>query len=111
MVKHSAGGGPTGVVKGDVLAAPTCPVQTTDTAACAPVPVEGRVEFWQGTTSTGEVSIRVDGTFSVNVPVGAYTVKVSTSSTTGFPVCADTDVTVAAGTTQELHIECDTGIR
>ncbi|MFM2078610.1 MAG: hypothetical protein RJA49_2500 [Actinomycetota bacterium] len=111
VVKHTASGGPTGVVQGDVLAGPTCPVQTTDAAACAPAPVAGSVEFWQGDTSTGEVSIREDGSFSVNVPVGTYTVKVVVTATNGFPVCKDSTLTVNADTTQQLHIECDTGIR
>jgi hypothetical protein len=111
VVKHTAGGGPTGVVSGDVLAGPTCPVQTTDTAGCAPAPVVGSVEFWQGDTSTGEVSIREDGSFSVNVPVGTYSVKVVANATNGFPVCKESTITVQADTTQQLHIECDTGIR
>ena len=87
VVRQTGSGGPTGVVKGDVLAGPTCPVVSEGSTGCDPVPVEGMVEFWQNGESKGEVSIRIDGTFSVNVPVGEYTVKVVPASTNGFPVC------------------------
>jgi uncharacterized protein YceK len=111
VVRQTGSGGPTGVVKGDVLAGPTCPVVSEGSKGCDPVPVEGLVEFWQGGKNKGEVSIRIDGTFSVNVPVGDYTVKVAPRSTNGFPVCKDTTVTVTAEGMHELHLDCDTGIR
>jgi hypothetical protein len=111
LVRHTSSGGPTGVVTGDVLAGPTCPVETSDGTGCDPVPVVGEVQFWQDGENTGEVSIRNDGSFSVNVPVGDYVVKVVPSSTNGFPVCKDSSVSVAAEGTHELHLQCDTGIR
>jgi uncharacterized protein YceK len=111
VVRQTGSSGPTGVVKGDVLAGPTCPVVSDGSTGCEPVPVEGKVEFWQNGESKGEVTIRIDGTFSVNVPVGDYTVKVAPVGTNGFPVCKDTTVTVAAEGTHELHLDCDTGIR
>ncbi len=111
VVRETGPGGPTGVVKGDVLAGPTCPVVSEGSTGCDPVPVEGLVEFWQDGENKGEVSIRIDGTFSVDIPVGEYVVKVAPSSTSGFPVCRDTTVTVTAEGTYELHLDCDTGIR
>lgn len=111
VVRQTGSGGPTGVVKGDVLAGPTCPVVSEGSVGCDPVPVEGKVEFWQGAENKGEVTIRIDGTFSVNVPVGKYTVKVVPTSTNGFPVCTDTTVTVTSAGLHELHLDCDTGIR
>ena len=111
LVRQTGPSGPTGVVKGDVLAGPTCPVVSSGSTGCDPTPVQGRVEFWQGERNTGEVTIRVDGSFSVNVPVGEYTVKVAPSSTNGFPVCNDTTVMVTSAGLHELHLECDTGIR
>jgi uncharacterized protein YceK len=111
VVRQTGSGGPTGVVKGDVLAGPTCPVVSEGSVGCDPLPVEGKVQFWQGSENKGEVSIRIDGTFSVNVPVGKYVVKVATASTNGFPVCKESTVTVTSAGLHELHLDCDTGIR
>lgn len=107
---ESTPAGPTGTVTGDVLAGPTCPVETSDGTGCEPVAVEGRVEFWQGDQRKGEVTIRVDGTFSADMPPGDYTAKV-VPATTPFPTCTDAPVTVAASATTVLHLQCDTGIR
>lgn len=103
-------GAPTGRVTGDVLAGPTCPVETSDGTGCEPVAVQGVVEFWQGDERKGEVSIQLDGSFSADVPAGDYTARV-VPSTSPFPTCADAPVTVTASATTELHLQCDTGIR
>ena len=77
----------------------------------AAVPVGGTVEVWKGDVNVGEVSIRVDGTFRMDIPGGEYTLKVITSDSTGLLVCEDAPVTIVAGATTEVHLSCDTGIR
>ena len=109
--RETSPGPPTGVLRGDVLAGPTCPVESTNAVNCEPAPVGGTVQVWQGDANVGEVSIRVDGTFRMDIPSGEYDLKVVTSDATGPLVCEDSPVTIVAGAASEVHLRCDTGIR
>lgn len=102
---------PTGTVRGTVLAGPTCPVETEGGTGCDPMPVQGDVQFWDGRSKVGDVTLARDGTFTADVPLGTYTVRVVPAGDSGFPVCRDSQVTVVATGTPPLSLECDTGIR
>lgn len=111
LVRTDGEGGPVGAVTGIVLAGPTCPVETSDGTGCDPVPVQGTVEFWDGDERIGEVTIAQDGTFTADVPVGSYTLRVVPAGDSGFPMCQDVPMTVVEDGNPPLSLECDTGIR
>ena len=90
----------TGVVRGKVLAGPTCPVDQPG-QDCAPTPVAGRVDLHRDGVIVAFASIANDGTFSLEALPGSGTLMVDTGDVP-FPVCPGTDVTVKAGDSIEF---------
>jgi hypothetical protein len=58
---------------------------------------------------TSQVRTGRDGSFTLTIPAGRYTVEVRTPGP--LPRCNPVTVTVAANTHRHLSITCDTGIR
>lgn len=105
------GGGPaaTARIEGQVLAGPTCPVETPE-QDCDPRP-------WTGTVrATAEDGVRFEaetdgeGRYAIDVPPGVYTVVAVTGAAappTGIPQT----VQVVDGQPLRLDLEVDSGIR
>jgi hypothetical protein len=99
-------------VSGDVVASPTCPVESDPPDPnCAPAPVPGaHLEFRRDNEKVGDVVVDQNGHFTVDLPEGDYVVI-------GLPVDGligtpdPTDFTAGPGLAPELTITYDTGIR
>jgi hypothetical protein len=102
-----------GTISGDVVAGPTCPVESIENP-CPPKPVPDRAVSIQ-TPAGAEVEHTVtdaNGHFTVRVAAGAYVVRVATGpGKLGLEQTTPGDVTVRAGQTSLIQIELDTGIR
>ena len=100
-------------IRGTATAGPVCPVEKNPPdPACAPRPVPGAVLVVRDPSGSevARVTTGADGTFSVAVGPGAYTVvpqPVEGMMGTAAPV----DVTVATGSVATIEIGYDTGIR
>ena len=99
-----------GRVNGRALAGPTCPVERPGDLNCQPMPVQGKVQFAQGDQVVGSVRINADGSFTLEIPEGTYTVTVEVGDN-NFPVCSPVVVEVGANLDAVVEILCDTGIR
>ena len=103
-------GGSNGRVSGRALAGPTCPVEQPGDTNCEPKPVQGTIQFTQDGDVVSTVRINAGGDFTVEVPVGIYTVKVDIGDSI-FPLCTPVEVEVRANAESVVEILCDTGIR
>ena len=77
---------------------------------CEPKPVQGTIQFTQDGDVVSTVRINAGGDFTVEVPVGIYTVKVDIGDSI-FPLCTPVEVEVRANAESVVEILCDTGIR
>jgi hypothetical protein len=106
----TAGGGGHGVVHGQVLAGPSCPVERAS-SPCPPRPVAGAVV--SASTRDGSRHARTrtgtDGRFSLSLQPGTYRVVVTGHAPAG---STDTEtVTVVRGGTTSVQLMLDSGIR
>lgn len=99
-----------GRVNGRALAGPTCPVERPGDLNCQPMPVQGKVQFAQRDQVVGSISIDADGSFTLEIPEGIYTVTVDIGDNI-FPICSPVEVEVRANFDAVVEIICDTGIR
>ena len=99
-----------GRVNGRVLAGPTCPVERPGDLNCQPKPVQGKVQFAQSDQVVGSIPINADGSFTLEIPEGTYTVTVDTGDNI-FPICSPVVVEVRVNFDAVIEIICDTGIR
>lgn len=106
-------GGPRGTLVGDVVAGPTCPVESIE-HPCPPKPVPHRqvtIETPGGTVVT-TTTTDVNGHFSVTLPPGNYVIRVLVGpGLLGIRQLTPGNVTVVAGQTVSVKITLDTGIR
>jgi hypothetical protein len=111
-----SGGGVTvasGMLTGDVVAGPTCPVEQIDNP-CPPKVVPNReVKIL---TKSGAVAATTttdaQGHFSIALAPGDYVVAVTVAAgQIGMRQATPGDVTVASGQSSYIKIELDTGIR
>ncbi len=94
---------------GYVSAGPTCPVEKKD-EPCPPRAVSETVtarDASGGTVATTHSDSH--GRYGLDLAPGSYTLVVVTTS--GWPRCPDTAVTVRPGSPTRADISCDTGIR
>lgn len=102
-----------GTVNGQALLGPTCPVERIPPDPnCAPRPYQTSIlAFKISDTSTPYMTTTSDasGTFALSLNPGAYVLRASGGS--AYPRCSDTTIQVNAGETQNVVINCDTGIR
>ena len=94
-------------IRGTVLAGPACPGPARVDSPCPDRPVGVTVEVVQGGAVAATFTTSADGTFSVALAPGAYTLR----SKAGLPVLKSQSVTVAAGSYTEVVLHADTGIR
>lgn len=98
-------------VRGTVMLGPTCPVERMPPdPQCADKPYATTVTARRASgTVAGSVRSLADGTFTLALPAGTYTLSASGGQT--LPRCADTSVTVPKAGYATTSISCDTGIR
>jgi hypothetical protein len=99
---------PAGTVHGRALAGPTCPVERVG-QACPPRPVVGTIHATEGTRVVASTRSATDGSYSLELPIGLYTITAGSSTT--LPRCSPEQVAVAVGSDIEVDLTCDTGIR
>lgn len=96
-------------IQGNVLLGPICPVERMPPdPTCAPKPYSVTIRF-VGTELQKQISSNSEGRFSVELPVGTYSVEPQSHNT--LPSCHSQSVTVSAGAYTNITINCDTGIR
>jgi hypothetical protein len=102
-----------GNVGGQVLLSPICPVERMPPDPnCAPKPYQTTIVAFKATaTSTPFLTTTSDlsGTFAFSLPSGAYILRARGGS--AYPRCQDALVQINVGKSQNVVINCDTGIR
>lgn len=96
-------------IEGQVLAGPTCPVETPE-MDCDPVPWTGTVRATSESGDIYEDETDTKGNYAIDLPPGTYTVVAMTGDgapPTGIPQI----VPVSQGQPLRLDLEVDTGIR
>jgi hypothetical protein len=105
--------GSLGTIAGDVMAGPTCPVESLENP-CPPKPVPDRKVsvMTPGGALAATTTTDANGRFTVAVAPGSYVVRVEAGpGMLGLRQTTPGDVTVRAGQIIIVHIELDTGIR
>jgi hypothetical protein len=104
-----------GTVTGRVVLGPVCPVERIPPdPACAPRPYKSTINVWSTWTGSSYRPVQTDakGVFRLSLPPGAYSLAVSRPSGGSlFPRCTDLKISVATKRTQNVTVNCDTGIR
>jgi hypothetical protein len=96
-------------VRGRVVLAPTCPVETV-TSPCPPEPVQATVRVESNGETVETVETEADGTFVVDLEPGDY-VLIAEPAGTGARAGRPTAVTVEPGVYVQVDVVLDTGIR
>ena len=105
--------GTQGMLAGDVVAGPTCPVERAEDP-CPPQAVPNREVQILGANNSVVAKVTTDGKgrFTVALAPGTYTVTVPIQQgQIGMRQVSDVKVTITAGQTATVKIELDTGIR
>ncbi len=103
-----------GVVRGQVLLGPTCPVERVPPdPACAPKPYQTTIRIQPVNPSAAYMTISSDasGMFTTSLDLGSYTLQAQSANNSYYPHCSPVQVSVSAGQSQNVTINCDTGIR
>lgn len=104
-----------GNVVGHVLLGPVCPVERIPPdPACAPRPFKTTINVWSMWTGSSYQPVPTDanGTFKLSLAPGKY--SLTASNPTGgslYPRCTQITFSVVAKKTQNVTVNCDTGIR
>jgi hypothetical protein len=93
---------------GKVVAGPTCPVER-EGSPCPPRPWTGTVGATDEDGRSYSATTTDEGSFSMSVPPGSYTVVAVTGS--GLPRGVPQTVTLSTGAEQTITLVVDTGIR
>lgn len=111
-IKQIAGNG---IVRGEVLLGPTCPVERIPPdPACAPRPYKSTINIWNTYTGSNYRPVATDsfGKFKLSLAPGSYSLKVSSPPNGSlFPRCGELNIVVSAKRSQNISLNCDTGIR
>lgn len=110
----SGPGAARGILTGDVVAGPTCPVERVEGPNCAPAPVPNREIQILDANGVVAATTKTDasGHFSVSLPPGAYVLHVAiVRGQIGVSQVTPGNVTVVEGKSVSIKIELDTGIR
>ena len=102
----------TGIVHGQVLLGPTCPVERIPPdPACAPRPYKTTINIFRSLVGTVYKKVATDaaGHFTVVLAPGIYILRARRGSV--YPRCGDRRIQVLAKKSQNIKINCDTGIR
>lgn len=110
--KQSSGDGG---VRGQVLLGPVCPVERIPPdPACAPKPFKSTIEVWSTLTGSKYKPVATDasGIFRLSLTPGSYGLRVSRSTNSSpYPRCSEVAMVVVARKSQNVTVNCDTGIR
>lgn len=107
------GVGGEGMLSGSVSIGPCCPAEQAGNSCCAADIYSSRklVLILGPGSPAVYVPLMSDGSFNVEVPVGAYNVTLTNCSYPGCSQALPTGVIVTSGKTTVLSISVDTGIR
>ena len=98
-------------IRGQVVASPTCPVETGD-PACEPAPVEARIVVVSLEGAARNVfPSDPDGTFSIGLRPGQYQVHAEPVDQLMRVAPRPLRVTVTEGAVSEITVVVDTGLR
>lgn len=104
-----------GTVYGQVLLGPTCPVEKIPPdPACAPRAYKSTLNIWSTFTGSNYQPVATDtsGKFTLSLAPGSYSLKVSSPANGSlFPRCGELSFVVRAKRSQNITVNCDTGIR
>ena len=104
-----------GNVIGKVLLGPICPVERNPPdPACAPRPYKSTIQIWNTLTGSAYQSVATDasGTFNLSLAPGSYSLAVAKNANgSPYPRCTQVNITVTARSSQNVTVNCDTGIR
>lgn len=104
-----------GSVRGRVLLGPVCPVERIPPdPACAPKPYKTTIDIWSTVTGSTykPVATNAAGQFRLSLAPGSYGLKVSAHSEAAlYPRCSEVAFVVVAKKSQDVTVNCDTGIR
>ena len=101
--------GSDGFLAGNVTIGPRCPVEPCQTPPNPVVYTSREVIVSKGSAVVGRTHLNADGTYLLELPVGAYTATVQPA---GMPGVNQTKmVTIEPGVTTRLDFDIDTGIR
>jgi hypothetical protein len=104
-----------GNVVGHVVLGPVCPVERIPPdPACAPRPYKTTMNIWSKWTGSSYQPVPTDanGIVKLSLPPGAYSMAVSLAANgSPFPRCSVVKISVLAKKTQNVTVNCDTGIR
>jgi hypothetical protein len=97
-----------GGIHGQVVAGPTCPVETLD-SPCPPGKWTGTIRATSADGDVYETETDAEGRFSLNLPPGTYEVVPETGGQT--PPTGIPQTIVVTDVMQTVDLEVDTGIR
>lgn len=103
----------TGTVNGTVLLGPICPVEhIPPEPQCADKAYQTSIRIYEGNSAVlyRTISSSAQGAFSIQLAVGSYTFA-PVGGEGMPPTCRPSKVSVAVGQTQNVQLDCDTGIR
>jgi hypothetical protein len=102
-------------IRGRVTSSPTCPVEhTPPDPGCAPRGFAARVTVRRVSDNrvAARVSTKADGSYSVRLKAGRYSVLAQPASGRSLPSCPrPVRATVRSGRYTRVAISCDSGIR
>lgn len=96
-------------VRGRVVLAPTCPVET-ESSPCPPEPVQATVRVQSNGEAVETFETEADGTFVVDLDPGDYVLTAEPAGTDAL-AGRPTAVTVEPGVFAQVDVVLDTGIR
>lgn len=103
----------TGILEGKVSIGPLCPVERNPPdPSCLPTEATYQawpIGVWQGKTKVSKIVVKADGTFTIELPKGTYTVNLENNNRFGANLPAA--IEIKSGKTTTLDIDIDTGIR
>ena len=103
------GAAPSATLAGQVLAAPSCPVERAE-SPCPPRPVPGAtVEVRDASGLVSATSTDAAGRFSLVVPGGSYQVRATNAG--GYRSTTEQQVQVAPGEAASVRLVVDSGMR
>lgn len=104
-----------GNVHGQVFLGPVCPVERIPPdPACAPKPYKTAIDIWSTLTGSSykRVTTNASGVFNLSLSPGPYGLKVSQMMNgSPYPRCTEVKILVATKKSQNVTLNCDTGIR
>jgi hypothetical protein len=104
-----------GSVRGLVLLGPVYPVEhNPPDPACSPRPFKTSINIWSTLTGSTYKPVVTDasGIFKLSLASGSYGLKVSPSANgSPYPRCDELAIVVVARRSQNVTVNCDTGIR